>query len=342
MIALRRRIPTRAALVWISLTAGLAIGLPGCGDSEKTEDGRVICRLAYTSKGYYAPQFLAARQGWFQADGVHVDEVKLGMSAGIAAAESLVSGSADVAVMGDVPALIALASQRDCVLVAAYGGGEKMHAIVTKSGAGIDEPGDLVGKRFGVQFGSSTHGAVYLYLEKHGISPSEVQLVNMPQKDLIEALISGSIDALAASEPTPMLSRGRVPGAKELAVLSGLGNDYPLLIVATRKFADAHPEAIRAIVGGTRRAVDWINTDPDAAGAATAKVTGAPQELEAAMFRKMDWRVRLDQQVIDSLSQTAAFLHRTGKLGRVPDVRALSRPEFCGEAPEDPAASEVP
>ena len=74
----------------------------------QTQSQAQVCRLAYTAKGYYAPQFLAMRKGWFEADGVKVQEVNLGMSAGVAGAEALVSGSADVAVMGDVPALIAV------------------------------------------------------------------------------------------------------------------------------------------------------------------------------------------------------------------------------------------
>jgi len=321
----------------------LSFILSGCGDtitSSPTENKeatkpsptgnkeRTVCRLAYTQKGYYAPQILAARHGWFAAEGVEIEEIKLGMSAGIAGAEALVSGSADVAVMGDVPALIALESARECVLVAAYCTGERMHSIVVTEKANIKTPADLVGKKLGVQFGSSTHGAVYLYLEHHGIDPASVSLMNIPQKDLIEALISGSIDALAASKPTPLQVLQKVPGATELACLSGLGNNYPFSIVASRAYADAHPEAIRAIVSGTRKAIEWINADPDAAARETADVTGASAGIEAATFREMEWRVRLDQQVIESLNQTAAFLVRIGKLKSLSDVTSFCRKEF--------------
>lgn len=324
----RKRKPL-VLLQLLLLPALLLLFLTGCENSSPQQKAEnTVCRLAYTAKGYYAPQFLASRKGWFAAKGVTVQDVPLGMSAGVAGAEALVSGSADVAVMGDVPALIALASNRDCVLIAAYGGGEKMHSIIASGKSGITKPTDLVGKSLGVQFGSSTHGAVYLYLEHNGIDPASVKLVNMPQKDLIEGLQSNSIDALAASEPTPTLALKKVSGAHEVAVLSGLGNDYPLLLVASKAFVDAHPDAIRAIVAGTQKAVDWINTDPDAAGAATAAVTGAPASVEADMFRKMDWKVRLDDQTIDSLNKTAAFLHRIGKLKQIPDVKAHSRPEF--------------
>lgn len=285
-----------------------------CASSADVAKNPVICRLAYTAKVHYAPQILAFRQGWFAAKDVKIVDVKLGMSAGIAAAEALVSGSADVAVMGDVPGIISLASKRECVLVAAYGGGERMHSIVVAASSGIRKPEDLIGKRLGVQFGSSTHGAVYLYLKRHNIDPSRVTLVNMPQKDVIEALIGGSIDALAASDPTPSLAQTKAKGAWELACLSGLDNDYPLVIIATRSFADVHPEAVRAIVAGTRKGVAWIKKDANGAARELAKVTGAPVDLEINSLHKLEWVVKLDERTIKSLNATATFLHGIDRL----------------------------
>ncbi|MDD4702517.1 MAG: ABC transporter substrate-binding protein, partial [Desulfovibrio sp.] len=179
-------------------------------------------------------------------------------------------------------------------------------------------------------------GAVYLYLKAQGIDPADVKLNNISQKDLVEALIVGSIDALAASEPTPMLTLEKASGSRELASLSGLGNDYPLLMVASRAYVDAHPEAIQAIVNGTAKAVDFINADPVAAGVETAAVTGAPADLETRMFQKMEWRLRLDEQTLKSLGITAEFLHSMGKLKKVPDLKAHSRPEFVQKAISKP------
>lgn len=321
-------ISTLAVISLVCLAVYISASRQGASNWSGKSNTPVVCRLAYTAKGYYAPQILASQKGWFATGGVKVVDVKLGMSTGIAAAEALVSGAADVAAMGDVPALIALASPRECVLVAACGGGEMMHSIIVTGKSGITNPADLAGKRIGVHFGSSTHGAVYLFFEHHGIDPKGVTLMNIPQKDLIEAMMSGSIEAFAASEPTPMISLRKIPEARELACLSGLGNDYPTVIVASRAFADTHPEAVRAVVAGTQKAVEWINSDPDNAAKAIALVTGVPAEVEAAMFRRMDWRVRLDENVISSLAKTADFLFRQGKLKIVPDISELSRPEF--------------
>ena len=294
----------------------------------ETTDMKRDFRLAYTAKVHYAPQILALKHGWFTSPGAEAHGVDLGMSAGIAAAEALVSGSADVAVMGDVPAIFALASGRPCVLVASYGGGEAMHSIVTSEKNAIQSPRNLEGKRIGVQFGSSTHGAIHLYLKANGVALDAVTLMNIPQSTLIEALISGDIDALAASDPTPALALENVPRSRFFADMSGLGNEYPLMMVATREFAERRPDAIRMLVAGTRRAVEYINTDPEKAGEELSAATGAPARLEADTLRKLDWHVRLDDSIIFSLEQTAAFLHSIDRLNAVPDIRANSLPEF--------------
>ena len=314
----------RTGIVWSILLLAVVVGVylifTGTAVDSKTGE-KQVCRLAYTSKGYYAPQFLAARKGWFDSDRVQVQEVKLGMSAGIAAAEALVSGSADVAAMGDVPALICFNSKRDCVLLSAFIDGERMHSIIAGKDSGIKKPADLVGKKIGVQFGSSTHGAIYQYLRYNDIAPAAVTLVNMPQKDQVEALASGSIAALVASEPTPTLALAKVQGAYQVASLSGLGNEYPLMLLASREFAEKNPEAIRVVLAGTAKAVDWINTDSRAAAELTATMTGASAEFEEAIFHKMEWRLRLDESVIQSLESTGKFLHDIGKLKTLPDIR---------------------
>ncbi|MGI6385567.1 MAG: ABC transporter substrate-binding protein [Desulfomonilia bacterium] len=310
--------------VFALLTLMLLGVCSGEGKAKSAAAEPVVCRLAYTAKVHYAPQILGLKKGWFAAPSITVQGVDLGMSAGIAAAEALVSGSADVSVMGDVPAIFALASQRPCVLIASYGGGETMHSIITNDASGIARAEDLAGKRIGVQFGSSTHGAVYLYLRANQIDQNSVTLVNIPQSSLIEALISKDIDALAASEPTPSLALEKVPGSRLLAILSGLGNDYPLMMVASKEFAEAHPKVINALLDGTRRAVDFINSDPEKAGEELSASTGTPVALEVDTLRKLIWGVRLDEGIISSLEQTADFLHSVGRLQSIPDIRAMT------------------
>lgn len=298
---------------------GLAFFSSGFSAAAQAE---TTCRLAYTAKVHYAPQILALKKGWFSAPNVKFEGVDLGMTTGISAAEALVSGSADIAVMGDVPAIIALTSARPCLLVCSYGGGEDMHAIIVSENSHIKTVDDLAGKKIGVHFGSSTHGGINLFLKKHNLL-SSVTLVNTPQKNLIEALVSGSIDAFAASEPSPTLALMKIPNAHLLTALNGLGNTYPLMMVTTKSFAEEHPEILQAVIEGTRKGVEYINADPDNAGIELSKTTGSPAGVEQQTLRKLTWDVRLDEEIINSLKQTAEFLKRINRLKNVPDIRNM-------------------
>ena len=100
------------------------------------------------------------------------------------------------------------------------------------------------------------------------------------------------------------------------------------MMVASKDYADAHPEALRTLVAGTRKAVDFIRADTAAAGAALSKATGMNAKMEQDTLAKLDWQVRLDEEIVASLEQTAAFLSSIGRLKKIPDIRSAARTEF--------------
>ena len=60
----------------------------------------------------------------------------------------------------------------------------------------------------------------------------DIAIIDLTPPTMTDALLAGSLDAFAASEPTP--SAAEQKGARELATLGGLGNEYPILILASR------------------------------------------------------------------------------------------------------------
>jgi sulfonate transport system substrate-binding protein len=228
----------------LALLAVLSVCLISAPHREAAAAETTRLRLAYGAKIHYAPQIIAFKQAFFAAEGLEV-EAKV-VQAGIQAAEAMTSGSADAAVMGDAPAIIAVASGMPLRIVASYGGGEKMHRLIAAPNSGIHRPADLVGKRVAVQMGSSTHGAFLLFLSKHKVDLKAVKLVPLDPSDMPEAMLAGQIDAGVGSEPWPSNIEERVKGSYEVATLSGLGNNFPLIMLVTDRYAKEHPEAVVA------------------------------------------------------------------------------------------------
>ncbi|BBO81116.1 aliphatic sulfonate ABC transporter substrate-binding protein [Desulfosarcina ovata subsp. sediminis] len=275
-------------------------------------------RLAYGRKIHYAPQILAVKLGYFKDAGVEIDSKIL--LAGSQNAEALITGAADVAVMGDVPALMAVASGSPVCIVASYGGGENMHRIVVRSGITLTSASDWVGKRIAVQHGSSTHGALLLYLHKYGVNPDHVRIIPLRPTDMPDAMATDQIDATAGSEPWPGNILRRVPGAYALATLSGLGNNYPLMMLVNRKMVESRPDVVIAMLRATDRAIRFMRDRPEKAAEIIGRVTGVAPERELEVLKRLSWQVVLDSKVETSLAQTAAFLTQCCKLRESPKL----------------------
>ncbi|MFH0728767.1 MAG: ABC transporter substrate-binding protein [Pseudomonadota bacterium] len=275
-------------------------------------------RLAYGKKIQYAPQIIAAEQNFFKTEGLLIRPQIL--TTGPQAAEALITGAADAAAMGDVPAVFAAASGRPLKIVAAYGASEHMHRIVAAARSGIRSSSDLSGKRVAIQFGTSTHGAFLLFCRKNGIEKTDLNLIDLVPTDMPVAMQSGQIDAAVGSEPWPSNIEETVAGSYPVTSLAGLGNEYPHVMVVSENLAVRDPEAVAALLRALNRAIEMINRQPREAAEIIARVTGVPVDRELKSLQGIQWKLRLDAPIRNSLMQTADLLKEQNKLTLSADI----------------------
>lgn len=133
-------------------------------------------------------------------------------------------------------------------------------------GSPIRGPRDLIGKTVGVNtLGAHHEDVLHMYLERGGLSPEEiqsVQLVVVPPVSAEQALRSGQMDVAALSDyrRDKALARG---GLRELF------SDYQLLgtfsagcYLVRSSFITENPDTTRKLVAGTARAIRWAQTQP--------------------------------------------------------------------------------
>ena len=137
-------------------------------------------RLTYSNKVDYEPLIIAQAMGYFEDEGLNV--TPLIVSGGIQSAEALATGSADMGAMGDAPTVTLMAKDMGAKMVASYGGGEGQHRLV--GWADITNVSGLEGKKIGVQFGSSSQGALLRLLEANGLSADDVTQVSLSPADM--------------------------------------------------------------------------------------------------------------------------------------------------------------
>lgn len=267
-------------------------------------------RFAYQDRVGSVIPLVAVQQGLFEQEGVRVESVQF--NSGPANAEALYSGSVDVAAMGDTAALIMVSKRPDMVVLASHATGEHRHRLMVRKDAVFNRLEDLRGKNVGIKRGTSTHGGLLLALQAHGMSERDLHLVDLSPSTMSEALAAGSIEAFAASEPTPAVAESY--GARELTTFGGLGNSYPILILAPQSFVAANGEALTRFFRALKKAEVYTSTHPAEVTALLAEQSGlSPQAVSGAMSRHR-YSLRLDQSIRDSLDQTATFLLEQGVL----------------------------
>jgi ABC-type nitrate/sulfonate/bicarbonate transport system substrate-binding protein len=305
-----------AALLGLALLIITVVGGGSTCPAAAAETTTTI-RLAYPHKIQYAPMIIgSAAGGPFAAAGLKIAPV-IG-TGGIDAAEALLAGAADIGAMGDNPAAILLSRSRRFRVICGFMESPGMHRLVAGPHRGIASVADLPGKRVAVHHGSSTHGALLAHLEAEGIVAAAVTLVPLSPVNFPEALQHGAVDAVAGSAPWPQNVLDRVPGAREIAVLSVPGNTFPHVLIAGRDYIDAHPDELRQLLTVLAAISIDITADPEPAAAAVAAVTGRERAAELRALAPLTFRLDFSPAVTNGLRQTAAFLQRRGRIRTLP------------------------
>ncbi len=271
-------------------------------------------RFAYQNHIGSAVCIVAIELNLFREDRVAV--AGLPCNSGPACAEALLSGSADLGTMGDTTAIISASRSGPYRILVSHGKGEHRHHVMAAADAAIRSASDLPGRTLAVKKGTSTYGGLLAWLAASGIQPAELRILDMGPTEMPDALAAGSIDAFAASEPTPSVAETR--GAREVVMLGGLGNAYPVLVLAHTRVLQSRPDEIRAVLRALQRAVEFIEEEPERAARIVAEGTGLSEQVVQPATQRHVYRLAWDESIVQSLQATARFLEEQQIIRELP------------------------
>lgn len=274
---------------------------------------------------------IAVEQGFFARNGLAVLAQKF--TSGPAISEALYLGSADIGTMGDTAAIISISKTDRTVMIGCQCSGEHRHRMLVKQDSGFKTLADLRGKRIAVKKGTSTFGGLLAAMTAAHLAPSEFLIMDLPPETMIEALTAGSIDAFAASEPEPSL--GELRGGRELMTFGGLGNSFPIMILAQKDLCRRRPQDLTRFLRALADAETYLQAHPAEATAMVARVTGLPLPAAANAMKRHDFRLRLDEEVLKSLSDIRQFLLDQKKIITCPDPASAADSRFLTSARGD-------
>ncbi len=303
---------------------------------------------------------IALERGFFEKYGLDVT-IARPYATGVDALNALQAGESEIVQVG-VPMIGAVLRGMDLVALGNYSGNatkagsDATMAIVAREGSGIVK-GDLStlkGKKIAASFGTINHLYILATLEKAGLKPDDVTLVNTPPPDMTVALLAKGIDAFSGWDPWPIVAGKDVPGAVEI-IRGGDVISYIGFNVALRPWVQANGETIEKFLAAVSEADQWMRKNPKlAAQVATRWIPGLKQEVaETAMqFNIQQADRRLSANNYRALWSAEDRLARLGILKSTFDVNAhiepkhilkvmKDRPELFADLPPIPEAAAI-
>jgi sulfonate transport system substrate-binding protein len=279
---------------------------------------------------------IALERGFFEKWGLDVN-IARPYSTGVDALNALQAGESELVQVG-VPMIGAVLRGMDLVALGNYSGSatklgsDATMAVIARDGSGIGK-GDLKslkGKKIAASFGTINHLYILALLEKAGLTPDDVTLVNTPPPDMTVALLAKGIDAFSGWDPWPIVALKDVPGAVEV-IRGGDVIAYLGFNVGLRPWVDKNGATVEKFLAAVSEADKWMRANPkQAAQAATRWIPGLKLEVaEAAMqFNIQQNDRRLSANNYRALWSAEERLNRLGFLKSTFDVNQHIEPKY--------------
>jgi len=233
--------------------------------------------------------------------------------------EALNAGSIDVGYTGSPPPIFAQAAGVDLVYLGAEPASEAVEAIVVPNGSSIRDVSALKGKKVAVQKGSSANFLLVAALNKAGLTLKDIQPVYLAPADARAAFANGSVDAWAIWDPyLAAIQQGQ--SVRVLADYKGLlhANSF---YEGSRRFADAHPQAIHLLLAELAKAGAWANSHKPEVSRILAAQIGLPEPVIATWQARAGYGVTpLTPEIIAIQQKTADIFYDQGLIPRKVDV----------------------
>jgi NitT/TauT family transport system substrate-binding protein len=239
-------------------------------NSTKKTNSQDVFVVIKTVKTYWPGQFwkeVAQEKGWFKEAGLNVE---------------LVDGNADYykSLQDVAEGKLTSNSFPPFDFIQYLGKGSELVGIInTDVSTGIDAVlgiskvntmTDLKGKRVAVPKGTFGEYLLNVALERNGLTPADVIVVDTQAEKAHQALIDGQVDAAVTYEPFISETISQI-GAKRLFDTSEALGINSSVEAFHRSFIEEHPEVIQKYVGVWHKTTTFIKQNPAEAYAIIAK-----------------------------------------------------------------------
>jgi len=264
-------------------------GLTGCAPAAPS-----AIRIGYLLGDlHHLPFFVAEDKDFFIEEGLNV-EVVGPFESGPAEMDALAAGQIDMGYVGMAPAVLAAARKIPLSIVS----GVNLEGSGLVTGMAIGSVAELKSKKIATPAPGSIQYIMFgMLLADNNLSFNDMEIFpgTVKPPDMPQSLQTGRIDGYFAWEP--FVAKSVVGGyGKVLVESKDIWPGHPCCVIVARgDFVGSHDGTVAAVIRAHRRAIDYIETNPDEAKAIAAKWT------------------KLDADVIDNALQRVKYTYSLNK-----------------------------
>lgn len=270
--------------------------------------------------GPSAPFLVAIDRGYYKSEGLNVSVEEA--PAPVDAIKRVASGDYDMGV-GDINALMKFRDAHPDAPVKAifivYN--KPPYAVIGRKSRGISGAKDLEGKKVGAPAGDSSFAQWPIFARANGIDTKKVQIENVADPVRVPMLAAGQIDAITGFSFVAFVNlKERGVPVNDIVVM--MMADYGVAlygdaVIVNRKFADAHPDAVK----GFLRA--YIKGLKEAVKAPAAAIDSVLKRSDDARKEREIERLRMAYR--DNIATAEVKAHGLGAIDRERFVRAIDQ-----------------
>ncbi|MDO4769740.1 MAG: aliphatic sulfonate ABC transporter substrate-binding protein [Brachymonas sp.] len=245
------------------------------------------------------------------------------INSGAKQAQALASGDLDMGgVMNTTSVLLAEGEGNPVRIVAGVSRPTDVFAIV----AGKNGPrtvAGLKGKAIAGPKGTVLHQLLVAALAREGIGMQQVNFLQMDLPKAFAAVQSGQIDAalLAAN----FVLNAQKDGSHVLTRATGLVTPI-LVMTASDKFLQKHPDRVKAVVAAHDEAWQWIQANKEDAIALGAKLQNISVDEARQLYNWSHFTQRLKPSDFQAMEKDVQFMLDNGMMRNRVDVRKIVVP----------------
>jgi NitT/TauT family transport system substrate-binding protein len=270
-----------------------------------------------------SPIYVAEAKGFWKEENLDV-EIKPFVS-GRLTLDALVGKSVIAATVVDISTVFAAYQGHDPRIIATFVTSEKHVNMLARKDRGISKPEDLKGKKIAVSPVTSSEFVMNLFLERAGISRSNVSVVALNPPEIAAAISRGDVDAVFAWQPFIYNAQQALGTNYVVFNTEGIYN-HPFSVVVMAESIPNYNEALKKLILGLIQAEKFIKENRSESIQIVAKRIDIDLKIVEALWDNYVFEVGLDPSLIQSLKKEGEWAKKAGVVkedAKEPDYQAL-------------------